>query len=724
MNFERRLFVLATTASLAYAPLAQAEATPGVAKATEAAPAQAGPVRPADAPVPEAPAAAAEKVLPSVTATVAREVEVQSRTELGKLTEYTPMAGTVVGREAIETVRFVDSLNELLPRVPGVSMSRNLRFTDGGKNYTENRIDGMRARNTGTYTFLDEVNAGDIERVEFIRGPGSVLSGSNAIGGTINVITRDPPAKPEYQATGEVFGDGGYRAGFTAGAPVNGAIGYFLNYNHLDREGWRDHSEASRDAFSTKWQFRPDAASRLNFRLEYLHDDYQDPGNLTEEQFKADWRQAEPDTWYRTDVTYTTPSLHYQRLFGDLGELNVYAQRRLTDSTANAPAYSTASSSGVKDSESTEDNLQLMYKHLFATAKGAVTGGVDMLATESRSKSYAGTGTASFAFVRGDLTGDSIARESHRSPFLQYEASPLDPLRLTFGARWDKIEYEVDDQIKDYKDGSKEYSRLVKKFGAVYELNPSSLLWLNVAEGFMGPGVSTLIGSGTPTPKSHAAAVKSRYVPANMDLQPEDSLTWEIGLRGQTASGLRYDTNYYHTDFRNLIVSTLCGDTELCYTRNENAASAHASGFETTLDYPVNAYLDLGVSHTYARYRYDDYVSGSSDYSGKERYYTPRNHFNLRVVVKPAPGWRVELEMDHIESYYTNQALTDSYERPDLYNLRASYTGKSWSGWLHVLNLFDTKYAERVGSTDAGVRNSYTAGYAPLTVRVGIAYQF
>ncbi|TCJ15105.1 TonB-dependent receptor [Parasulfuritortus cantonensis] len=718
MSFEQHLIALAASASLACACPAQAAESAEPATPTEQTTAQ-----PETAAEPAAPADA-EKVLPSVTASGARDVEVQARTELGKLTEYTPLAGNVVTREEVETVRFVDSLNELLPRVPGISMSRNLRFTDGGKNYTENRIDGMRARNTGTYTFLDEVNAGDIERIEIIRGPGSVLSGSNAIGGTINVITRDPPAKPEHQATGEVFSDGGYRAGFTTGAPINNAVGYFLNVNRMDRDGWRDHTEQTKDSFSTKWQVRPDATSRLNFRLEYLHDDYQDPGNLTEEEFKDDWRQAEPGTYYRTDVRYTTPSLHYRKLFGETAELNVYGQRRITNSTANAPSYSTASASGVKDTDSTEDNLQLIYKHMFATAKGAVTGGLDMLATDSRTKSYAGTGTASFDFVRGALSGDSIGKESARSPFLQYEMSPIAPLRLTFGARWDKLEYEVDDQIKDYKDGRKQYKRLVRKIGAVYELNQDNLLWLNIAEGFMGPGVSTLIGSGTATPSSHTAAVKSRYIPTNMDLEPEDSMTQEIGIRGRLASGLRYDTGFYHTEFRNLIVSTLCGPTELCYTRYENAASAHASGLETLLEYPITDYLDIGVSHTYARYTYDDYVSGTTDYSGNERYYTPRNHINLRLALRPAPRWKVELEMDHIDSYYTNQALTDRYQRPDLYNLRANYAGKNWGFWLHVLNLFDTKYAERVGSTDAGVRDTYTAGYTPLTVRIGASYNF
>jgi outer membrane receptor protein involved in Fe transport len=663
-----------------------------------------------------------ERELATMKVSAEQEKPVQQRTEIGRLTEYTPLAGTVVGREELETVRFVDSFHELIPRVPGISMSRNLRFTDGGKNYTENRIDGMRARNTGTYTFIDEVNAGDIERIEFIRGPGSVLSGSNAVGGTINVITRDVPAQPEYQAIGEAFGGGDFRAGFTAGAPISNDLGYFFNINRLDNDGWREHTKQEKDSFSTKLQYRPDASSKLKFRLEYIHDDYQSAGDLTEQQFNSDWRQAQPNTYYRTEVTYVTPSLHYLKMFGDAGELNVYAQQRSTDSTANSPGFGGGNASVINDVNSTENNVQLLYKHMFGPGKGAVTGGVDMMNTDSRTKKYTPT-AGTFDFLRGTMTSDSIARESHVSPLLQYEVSPLDPLRLSFGVRQDSIEYKIDDQMDNRKDGEKKYGKLVKKFGALYELDKRNFLWLNVAEGFMGPGVGTLIGSGGTAPATPAAARAARYVPTNMDLKPEESLTREIGVRGQIGS-LKYDTGYYETDFTNLIVQTTCATTERCYQRNENAASAHANGVETLLEYPINTYLDVGLTHTYARYAYDNYVSGGKDYSGKERYYTPRNHYNLRATLKPAPGWRVELEMDHIDSYYTNQMLNDSYQRPDVYNLRASYTGKTWGFWLHALNLLDTKVPERVTSNEVTRARTYTEGYFPLTIRAGVSYNF
>jgi iron complex outermembrane recepter protein len=665
-----------------------------------------------------------DKILTPVKAQAARDVEVQSRTELGRLTEYTPLAGTVVEREELESVRFVDSFHELLPRVPGVSMSRNMRFTDGGKNYTENRIDGMRARNTGTYGFIDQVNSGDIERIEFIRGPGSVLSGSNAVGGTINVITRDPPARREFQATGEAFEDGGYRAGLSGGDRINDNLGYFFNINQLDKDGWRDHSDQKKTSLSTKWVWRPDSSSKLALRYEYIDDDYQSPGDLDEAEFRANWRQAEPGSYLRTAVKYSTPSLHYRKMFGEVGELNIYGQQRHTDQTARSAGFSGGGAT-LSDTDSYETNIQLMYKHNFSLAKTSVTGGLDYLDTASESTRFNDLRPNSFSFVRGAVTANSRSYEKNQSPFLQVEFSPLDPLRLTIGVRRDDIRYRIDDKINDSKDGSTSYEKTVRKFGAVYEISPKTLIWANIAEGFMGPGVSTLLGSGTPVPATAAAAWASRYVPANMALKPEESMTHEIGVRGSFDFGLKYDTGYYETEFKNLIVSQACiQNVDFCRTRWVNAAKASAHGVETALSYDINKFLEIGLTHTYARYRYGDYKTASADYSGTKRYFTPRNHYNLRVVVRPATGWRVEVEGDYIDSYYTNQANTDRYSRPDLYNLRASYTAKSWSAWLHVLNLMDTKYAERLGSTDAGVRNSYDPGYAPRLLRVGVSYQF
>lgn len=658
----------------------------------------------------------AAQVLPDTVVSADKDVPVQDRTELGRLTKGTPIAGTVVGREDLETVKFVDSFHELLPRVPGISMSRNLRFSAGGKNYTENRVDGMRARNTGTFGFVDQVNSADIERVEFTTGPGSVLSGSNAIGGTINVITRDPPRAAEAKIS--VDGDNYYkRADVMVGGPVSAGAGYFLDVNHLDKSGWRPQNAEEKTAFSTKWVILPDDVSRLTVRLEYLDDDYESPGSLTAAQFEDDWRQAQPNYYSRTDVQYRTPSVMYKRSFVGGSDLAAYWSRRKTEQVSYS--QSSATRFNVSDSDGTENNLQLIYKQAFDPARSALTGGLDLVVTHSESIKY----NSNAAYDRLSESTSSASDELHKSPFLQYEFSPLEPLRLTLGVRADRIRYEIDDRLATNKDGDKDYARLTRKFGATFSLGRDNLLWANVAEGFLAPGVGTLLGSGTAPDAAGSPLNTRQYVPANMDLEPETSLTREFGLRGSLAERrVSYDVAFYDTQSENMTVQENCALSDTCKYRNVAAGSASLRGIEAVLGYRALDWLALGWSHTYTEHKYVEYVSGTSNYSGKWVYYTPRTHYNARVTLYPAAGWKAEIERDHIGAYWSDQDNTVQYERPDLTSVRVGYDARSYAVWAQVLNATNEKYAERQGY--ASGQYSYTDGYAPRTLRFGASYKW
>ncbi len=92
----------------------------------------------------------------------------------------TPNAISVIGQDEIDRVKFIDANKELLSRIPGNSMGRNLRWAFGGRNYTVNLRDGvmMRPFGKGFNRSINEVNSWDIERVEVTKGPASALFGS------------------------------------------------------------------------------------------------------------------------------------------------------------------------------------------------------------------------------------------------------------------------------------------------------------------------------------------------------------------------------------------------------------------------------------------------------------------------------------------------------------------------------------------------------------------
>lgn len=106
------------------------------------------------------------------------------------------------------------ALTDILLRTPGVSLSRNggygtatsLRVRGADAGQTVMVIDGMRladpSATSGGYGFTN-LFLDDIDRIEILRGPQSILWGSDAIGGVVNVTTRRPQKGLEGSAAFE-----------------------------------------------------------------------------------------------------------------------------------------------------------------------------------------------------------------------------------------------------------------------------------------------------------------------------------------------------------------------------------------------------------------------------------------------------------------------------------------------------------------------------------------
>lgn len=107
-------------------------------------------------------------------------------------------AVTVITRRQIEAQKPLD-LAEVLNRAPGVSISRNgspgqtttVRLRGGESDHTLVLLDGIRLNSPSTGLFdFGQIPVENIERIEVLRGPQSGLYGSEALGGVINIITR------------------------------------------------------------------------------------------------------------------------------------------------------------------------------------------------------------------------------------------------------------------------------------------------------------------------------------------------------------------------------------------------------------------------------------------------------------------------------------------------------------------------------------------------------
>jgi hemoglobin/transferrin/lactoferrin receptor protein len=136
-----------------------------------------------------------------------------SRTEV--TSDETPVPVSVVGRELLEE-KNLNSVGEIFRSLPGTSTVNEGAFQVRPRirGLDSNRVlilvDGERLNNSRTSTGQSGIEIGlidnsQIESVEVVRGSGSVLYGTDALAGTINIITRDTPVRR----------DSGFRFGAT-----------------------------------------------------------------------------------------------------------------------------------------------------------------------------------------------------------------------------------------------------------------------------------------------------------------------------------------------------------------------------------------------------------------------------------------------------------------------------------------------------------------------------
>ena len=126
------------------------------------------------------------------------------------------------------------------------------------------------------YNGLEILNAGGvvsfpfdpwgIERIEVLYGPASVLYGTGAIGGAVNVISKQPnPDKAKHEVA---LGFGSFNArqqSFSSTGPLGGGVSYSLDVSHRSSDGWIDRGQSETLALSSA--LRWDATDTLRFTL-------------------------------------------------------------------------------------------------------------------------------------------------------------------------------------------------------------------------------------------------------------------------------------------------------------------------------------------------------------------------------------------------------------------------------------------------------------------------
>ncbi|WP_329905204.1 TonB-dependent receptor [Porphyromonas pogonae] len=149
--------------------------------------------------------------------------------------------------------RGITNLQTALKFVPGVNMSTSYgafqRLSIRGFNDSPIMIDGVRDERTtiNSYPFGDLYN---VEKIEVLKGPASVLYGHSAVGGILNIVRKEPTYKRSLNAHLR-YGSFNYReAALSLGGNITGPLNFYAGVFYSGGDHWRNTGDRRLSAYT------------------------------------------------------------------------------------------------------------------------------------------------------------------------------------------------------------------------------------------------------------------------------------------------------------------------------------------------------------------------------------------------------------------------------------------------------------------------------------------
>ena len=562
---------------LLIAVLLLAAAVPAAAQPRPAAPVAAGEEADADAPI---------RVEDRLTVT-----DTRLRDEPEAL-ERVPAHVTVIGRDEIRRSGS-RTLQELLAFEAGVVV-----FDQVGNDLARS-LDLRGFTGSGTRVFLDGVPLNDprsndlvlelvplaaLDRVEITRGSTAALAGGGAEAGVVNLWTgRGRPGGSLALAAGE-FGTS------EVDADWRGAVGrtdLFLAGSFHETDGFRDNSGGELTRLAGKLGWDLGGGRRLELTLIDAGEDLGAPGALTRAELAGERDRA---PFNRLDAVAEGLSQASASFRGPLAggvslAANLFVRGRdseiLTTGRA-APLFG----GFFLDSEATVVGSAVQASRAWqgGRASGRLSGGVEWLDGDTEARGFFTPPDDPGRVDPSGLGSDNTAERRALGLFLQGSWSPRPRWSLVAGARYDRDEVGYVERSPDPTNAdARTYDELSLRAGVTWIPHERTAVYLSFGEGFLPPTVEQLFSFP--------------LFGSNPDLRPEDSQSWEVGVRRRFAGGARLEAAGFRIDTRDEIVFDP-GSAVGLFGANVNAGSARRAGIEASGSLPLAGRTRLFASLT------------------------------------------------------------------------------------------------------------------------------
>jgi len=556
---------------------------------------------------------------------------------------------------------------DALKEVPGVSISRNggiggtaqIRLRGSNPGQVKVLVDGVAVNDPGNANSEYDFNSlmtGDIERIEVIRGPQSALYGSDAMGGVINIITKQGAGKPKLTASTEA---GSYRT-FKQAASVSGkeqAVDYRFTVQRLDTQGFsrvpvapQEKDGAHNTSLSGKlgYDINPDA--RVEFSGGYT--------NLSLD--------------FDPSPTADGPAQQYKKVYYGKTSGSLWTLDRKLENIVNLQASRTerdfsepnSATSRYSSFDGNEASIEYQGNYHLRT-RDVLTGGVSYGMQDALNSSRNSTNVLTTSFDKDvDLVG----------LYGQYLWGIGENTTLTTGVRRD-----------DHSQFGSDGTYRVTGVHSFKELGTS--VHASYGTGLKNPSLFQLYSSAN----------------GNANLQPEESRGFDFGVDQSLLAGkLELGSTAFRNDYKNLI------EFDTVSSRYRNVSKANTKGLENTAKLHILPNLTGTLGYTY--------MLAENEATHRELQRRPKNVFTAGIDYSPNSKWNLGTFTRYASAQRDSDSLTiartgRAYTVTDVYG---SYEFiDNAQVYARLENAFDRDYQEtaRYNSPGRGIYAGLRASY-------------
>ncbi|MCC6758975.1 MAG: TonB-dependent receptor [Candidatus Omnitrophica bacterium] len=538
---------------------------------------------------------------------------------------------------------------------------------------------------------LSQIPIGAVERVEIIRGAGSVLYGDNAVGGVVNIITKKGQGdfRGKLGANYASYNSSDEHLELSGSKGKMNKFSYFLYSKYSDQRGYRENSDDLAKDFNTRlgYEFSQDYAGEVE--VGWHEDDSGLPGGLLSADLASKGRRAttNPDDYSSTKDRYVKVNLKASpsvdgMYFGGLTLDLLYRNRDVFDSFNTFGPFHTKRSI---------DTYGVAGKYAFdRTIFNKEVNFVTGIDYYDNTNDILGS---------GDNVDDITIKKKEFGIYehLQYEL--IDSLFVSTGTRYNHANYEFH-QRNVVVDQEQTPDQWVNSGGLKYEYAKGSNLHFSWQQTF------------------RFLATDEWYSTANF---PGFGITPGLNLDLKQQSGEQYEVGVKH-NFRDTMVVgitpyLMVNKNEIFFDpvtfANSNYDKTRRFGIEfdqkvdllKVVNFSFLDKLDLITTYTYQNPRFD---KGAND--GKFIPMVPTHSASQTLYTEFLQHFNFSLTGRFVGSRYAINDVQNStplVKPHQVLDTKLAYKAKDYEIYVAANNIFDMRYSDYVAKSTSSSDKSY-----------------